>query len=179
MSTVSASIDLDCPPENVWKLIMDPARFNEWVTIHRKICDADDGPVREGFKVEQRMALRGAPFTVHWTLTELRRAQGRHLGGQGPGRLLRACDQQAGSQRQRRHALRVREHVRGAGRRDGAARVARCWSAGCPSARPTSRSRSSRSCSRAERAGERRLAPSTSSRTISAAGFTSWISAAD
>ena len=40
------------------------------MTIHRKICDADDGPVREGFKVEQRMALRGAPFTVHWTLTE-------------------------------------------------------------------------------------------------------------
>ena len=70
MSTVSETIELDCPPENVWKLIMDPTRFNEWVTIHRKICDVDDGPVREGFQVEQRMALRGAPFTVHWTLTE-------------------------------------------------------------------------------------------------------------
>ena len=69
---------------------MDPTRFNEWVTIHRKICDVDDGPVREGFKVEQRMALRGAPFTVHWTLTECRRAQPRRVGGQGPGRLLRA-----------------------------------------------------------------------------------------
>ena len=70
MSTVHASVDLDAPPEEVWKLIMDPARYRDWVTIHRKIADADDGPVREGFQVEQRLALRGAPFTVHWTLTE-------------------------------------------------------------------------------------------------------------
>ena len=70
MSTVHASVDLDAPPEEVWKLIMDPARYRDWVTIHRKIADADDGPVREGFEVEQRLALRGAPFTVHWTLTE-------------------------------------------------------------------------------------------------------------
>ncbi len=70
MSTVSATVNLDAPPEEVWKLIMDPSRYRDWVTIHRKICDADDGPVREGFKVEQRLSLRGAPFTVHWTLTE-------------------------------------------------------------------------------------------------------------
>ena len=84
MSTVSATVDLDCPPENVWRLIMDPTRFNEWVTIHRKICDVDDGPVKEGFQVEQRMALRGAPFTVHWTLKE---ADAPSLGvweGKGP-----------------------------------------------------------------------------------------------
>ena len=80
MSTVSETIELDCPPESVWKLIMDPTRFDEWVTIHRKIGDVDDGPVREGFKVEQRLALRGAPFTVHWTLTECRRAPPRRRG---------------------------------------------------------------------------------------------------
>ena len=54
----------------VWNLIMDPARFGDWVSIHRRIGDVDDGPVREGFNVDQRLALRGAPFTVHWTLTE-------------------------------------------------------------------------------------------------------------
>jgi uncharacterized protein YndB with AHSA1/START domain len=70
MSTVSATVDLDCPPENVWKLIMDPTRYGDWVSIHRKIGDVDDGPVREGFHVEQRLALRGAPFTVHWRLTK-------------------------------------------------------------------------------------------------------------
>jgi uncharacterized protein YndB with AHSA1/START domain len=84
MSTVSATIDLDSPAENVWELIMDPSRFGDWVSIHRRILDADEGPVREGFKVDQRLALRGAPFTVHWTLTA---CDAPHLGtweGKGP-----------------------------------------------------------------------------------------------
>jgi len=84
MSTVSATIDLDSPPEMVWKLIMDPSRYRDWVTIHRKLGDVDDGPVREGFQVEQRLALRGAPFTVHWTLTK---CEAPNLGtweGKGP-----------------------------------------------------------------------------------------------
>ena len=40
--------------------------------------------MREGFQVEQRLALRGAPFTVHWTLTE---SDAPNLGpweGKGP-----------------------------------------------------------------------------------------------
>jgi uncharacterized protein YndB with AHSA1/START domain len=84
MSTVFATIDLDCPPENVWKLIMDPTRYGDWVSIHRKIGDVDSGPVRAGFQVEQRLALRGAPFTVHWTLAK---CDPPHLGtweGKGP-----------------------------------------------------------------------------------------------
>ena len=98
---------------------MDPTRYSQWVSIHRKICDVDEGPVREGFHVEQRLALRGAPFTVNWKLTECDPPRRRHLGGQGPGRLLRTRDQQALAERRRRHALRVREHVRGPGRAMG------------------------------------------------------------
>jgi uncharacterized protein YndB with AHSA1/START domain len=84
MSSVSASIDLDVPPEEVWKVIMDPTRFGDWVSIHRKLLEADDGPRREGFHVAQRLSLRGAPFTVHWTLTK---CEAPHLGtweGKGP-----------------------------------------------------------------------------------------------
>jgi len=84
MSTVSATIDLDCPPERVWKLIMDPSRYRDWVTIHRKLGDVDDGPVREGFQVEQRLALRGAPFTVHWTLTKCEPPNLGTWEGRGP-----------------------------------------------------------------------------------------------
>jgi uncharacterized protein YndB with AHSA1/START domain len=84
MSSVSATIELDSPPEEVWRVIMDPTRFGDWVSIHRKLVDTDDGPMREGFHVEQRLALRGAPFTVHWTLT---RCDAPNLGtweGKGP-----------------------------------------------------------------------------------------------
>ena len=84
MSTVNAKIDIDRPPEEVWKKIMDPTCYRQWVSIHRKICDVDDGPVREGFKVEQRLSLRGAPFTVHWTLTECDAPKLGTWEGKGP-----------------------------------------------------------------------------------------------
>jgi uncharacterized protein YndB with AHSA1/START domain len=84
MSEVSVTIDIAAPPEEIWAVIMDPSRFGDWVSIHRKLCSADDGPLRPGFKVEQKLALRGAPFTVHWTLTE---CEAPNLGtweGKGP-----------------------------------------------------------------------------------------------
>ncbi len=84
MSTVSTTIDIDRPPEEVWKTIMDPTRYSQWVSIHRKIAEVDEGPVREGFKVEQRLALRGAPFTVHWTLTECDAPKVGTWEGKGP-----------------------------------------------------------------------------------------------
>ncbi len=84
MSTVSATIELDCPPENVWKLIMDPTRYGDWVSIHRKIGEVDSELVREGFQVEQRLALRHAPFTVHWTLTECDAPHHGTWEGRGP-----------------------------------------------------------------------------------------------
>ena len=84
MSTVSATIDLAAPPEEVWKLIMDPTRFGDWVSIHRKLCEVDDGPVKPGYRVEQRLALRGAPFTVRWTLTECEPPHHGTWEGKGP-----------------------------------------------------------------------------------------------
>ena len=62
MSTVSATIDIDRRPEEVWKTIMDPTCYSQWVSIHRKICDVDDGAVQEGFQVE-RCAARRSPCT--------------------------------------------------------------------------------------------------------------------
>jgi len=80
MSTVSATIDLDCPPENVWKLIMDPARFNEWVTIHRKLNSASDG------EMEQTLHMRGVNFHVHWELDECDAPRHAVWKGRGPAR---------------------------------------------------------------------------------------------
>jgi uncharacterized protein YndB with AHSA1/START domain len=84
MSTVKRTIDIDAPPEAVWDVIMDPSHYRDWVTIHRKIVSADDGPVREGYELAQRMALRHAPFTVHWTLTECDAPHHGTWEGKGP-----------------------------------------------------------------------------------------------
>jgi len=85
MSVVRATIDIDAPPQQVWDVIMDPARFGDWVTIHRKLCRVDDGePCRKGFRMDQRLVLRGAPFTVHWTLTEVEEPKVGTFEGKGP-----------------------------------------------------------------------------------------------
>jgi uncharacterized protein YndB with AHSA1/START domain len=84
MSEVSATIEIAASPDEIWAVIMDPDRFADWVSIHRKLCSADSGPLREGFHVEQRLALRGAPFTVHWTLTEFEAPNLGTWEGKGP-----------------------------------------------------------------------------------------------
>ncbi len=84
MSVVRASIDIDASPQEIWDVIMDPKRFGDWVTIHRKLCHADDGRPRKGFHVEQRLALRGAPFTVKWTATEVDEPHVGTFEGKGP-----------------------------------------------------------------------------------------------
>ena len=48
VTLVTASIDIDAPPEEVYDLVLDPARLDEWVTIHRQVNARDDGPPRKG-----------------------------------------------------------------------------------------------------------------------------------
>ncbi len=84
MSTVSASIEIDAPPEQVYELMLDASRLHEWVTIHRKVNRVDDGTPRRGFKMDQTLCLRHANFKVHWTLTEADRPHAATWEGRGP-----------------------------------------------------------------------------------------------
>ena len=40
MTLVTASIDIDAPRERVYDLVLDPARLDDWVTIHRRVNHA-------------------------------------------------------------------------------------------------------------------------------------------
>jgi carbon monoxide dehydrogenase subunit G len=84
MTAVNASIEIGVPPERVWEVIMDPAHFGDWVTIHRKLGRVDDGDLREGFKVEQTLCLHHAHFKVKWSLAECDRPHHAVWEGKGP-----------------------------------------------------------------------------------------------
>jgi uncharacterized protein YndB with AHSA1/START domain len=81
--SVTATVELAARPEEVWDVVMDPARLRDWVTIHRSVR-APDGPLRAGDSFEQTMALAGRGFTVRWTVTGLERPRRAIWEGEGP-----------------------------------------------------------------------------------------------
>jgi carbon monoxide dehydrogenase subunit G len=86
MSVVTASTQIAAPPRDVWDTVMDPAQLDKWVTIHRKLLRADEGPPRVGFEMDQQLHMRGVNIDVHWTLTECRPRELAEWEGRGPAR---------------------------------------------------------------------------------------------
>jgi len=86
MSEVRVSVDIDAPLEQVFTTAMAPERTPDWVTIVIRVESYDTGPLREGYKMRQRLCLRGVPFTVSWELTELDAPQLARWEGKGPAR---------------------------------------------------------------------------------------------
>lgn len=86
MSLVTASIRIAAPPAAVWKMVMDPHALEKWVTIHRRLVRADDGPARVGYEMDQQIHLRGVTLEVHWKLAECRPAERAVWEGRGPAR---------------------------------------------------------------------------------------------
>lgn len=85
MSEVVTSIDIDAPPDAVWRVVMDPERLAEWVTIHHKLKDARGG-ARAGATMEQTLNLRGVHFDVNWKLEAADAPRHAKWRGKGPAR---------------------------------------------------------------------------------------------
>lgn len=86
MTLVTASVVIVATPQRVWDVVMDPHRLDEWVTIHRRLDDADEGRPHVGFRVDQTLSLAGAHFKVHWTLVEHDPPHHATWEGRGPAR---------------------------------------------------------------------------------------------
>jgi carbon monoxide dehydrogenase subunit G len=67
---VERTVEIDAPPQRVYDVVMDPARLEEWVTIHHHLEDAPNGRLRKGSKLTQCLKLAGKKFKVRWTVVE-------------------------------------------------------------------------------------------------------------
>lgn len=65
---VERTIEIDAPPDVVWKVMSDVEKWPEWTPSMRRIEKMGDAPFGKGSSV--RVAPRGAPRAV-WTVTEL------------------------------------------------------------------------------------------------------------
>ena len=86
MSVVEATIDIKAEPQRVFDYSMDPEKTLEWVTIAREVGDTSDGPMKEGYKMDQKLCLRGVSFWVHWELKEYDAPWLARWEGNGPMR---------------------------------------------------------------------------------------------
>jgi carbon monoxide dehydrogenase subunit G len=86
LSRVTASTEIAATPAQVWDMIMDPDRLEQWVTIHRRLVRADEPPLQVGFRMDQQIHLRGVNLQVHWTLVDCRRPELAVWEGRGPAR---------------------------------------------------------------------------------------------
>jgi carbon monoxide dehydrogenase subunit G len=67
---VERTVDIAASPQEVYDVVMDPARLEEWVTIHHHLEDAPNGRLRKGSKMTQSLKLAGKKFNVRWTVVE-------------------------------------------------------------------------------------------------------------
>ncbi len=84
MGAVTAEIQIDATPQQVWDVALDPHRLADWVTIHRKLHDCDDGEAQLGFTMVQTIVIRGAPLKVSWELVICDPPQLAEWEGRGP-----------------------------------------------------------------------------------------------
>jgi uncharacterized protein YndB with AHSA1/START domain len=86
MSEVRVTVEIDAPPAEVFETAMAPDRTPDWVTIVLRVEGKDPGELEEGYKMRQRLCLRGVPFTVEWELTKYDAPRFARWEGKGPAR---------------------------------------------------------------------------------------------
>jgi carbon monoxide dehydrogenase subunit G len=67
---VERTTEIGAPPEEVYEVVMDPRRLEEWVTIHHHLEEAPEGELKEGSELTQCLKLAGRKFNVRWRVVE-------------------------------------------------------------------------------------------------------------
>lgn len=67
---IETSVEIDRPPEEVYRLVMDPSRLHEWVSIHHDVLEAPSGRLKQGSTMTQSLKVAGQRFKVRWRVVE-------------------------------------------------------------------------------------------------------------
>jgi carbon monoxide dehydrogenase subunit G len=81
---VERTIHIAAPPRAVYDVVMDPARLEQWVTIHDHLEGGSASPLEKGSKLTQILRLAGRRFKVHWHVVENQPCEHVVWEGRGP-----------------------------------------------------------------------------------------------
>ena len=80
---IERKVDLSVDPDEVYRLLMDPDRLGEWVTIHSGFESAPDR-LEQGAEMVQNLRVAGQRFSVSWKVTQDDRPSLVVWEGRGP-----------------------------------------------------------------------------------------------
>ncbi len=66
---VKTSIEIAAPPEAVWDLMMQPARYSEFAEPADEMVDIGDGVVKKGYVYKERGGIPPFKSESTWTVT--------------------------------------------------------------------------------------------------------------
>lgn len=84
MPKVSVSTGAAASPEQVWQLLVDPARVPEWNTMHEGFTGEVPAALGEGTAYRQKVKLMGMPAEMAWKVTAAVAAERLEQSGDGP-----------------------------------------------------------------------------------------------
>lgn len=83
MPTVSKSVDIPAPVEEVWAVASDLSRYGEWNISHTAFPDGE--PTGEqGSTFKENITIMGMPGQATWTVTEREEPTRTVWSGEGP-----------------------------------------------------------------------------------------------
>ena len=83
---IERSMEIAAAPEEIYDVVTDARRLEDWVTIHDELVQAPPGSLKKGSRLTQRLKLAGRCFTVDWTVVQSDRARRVVWTGRGPVR---------------------------------------------------------------------------------------------
>ena len=81
---VERTVEIAAPPQEVYDVVMNPARLGDWVTIHHHLEGSPPERLRRGSKLTQCLKLAGRRFKVRWNVVENDPCERVVWEGQGP-----------------------------------------------------------------------------------------------
>jgi uncharacterized protein YndB with AHSA1/START domain len=84
MPDLRQTVDIAVPPEDVWAVLTDLDRLDEWVVEHRAFPDGVPAGLDEGTTYTQTLEAAGQDVDIEWTVVEYDEPRVLAFDGSGP-----------------------------------------------------------------------------------------------
>jgi carbon monoxide dehydrogenase subunit G len=83
MGAVNSTVTVPATPDHVWELIVTPATYEKWLTIHTKWKSEVPETFTQGAQVAEVVTMLGMANTITWTVDELEAPARLRISGTG------------------------------------------------------------------------------------------------